>query len=233
MCPNGGGSRLPRTPSTQQSGAWHPRKQQYSTSTAVRTSNLNSCRHPLNLSASYAAGVHILLSTYPASSYFSSRPHLLYFSCFAHSIASANFSHEVKIHTRNGILCFREVQLTPHLVQSLQLPLSLRKKNCMERTRRCKCRILVLLFQTFQRYMVSRTKFHSFQWKYWQWTSRTSIIIINNYRTTRLSEKTGIIYGTSQRNFCCKVTLVLVHIDGIHLSGARSTNRSRDTLCVN
>ena len=38
-------------------------------------------------------------------------------------------SYEVKIHTRNDILCFREVQLTPHLVQSLQLPLSFRVKK--------------------------------------------------------------------------------------------------------
>jgi len=34
----------------------------------------------------YAAAVHTLVSTYPASSYLSSRPRLLYFSRFAHSI---------------------------------------------------------------------------------------------------------------------------------------------------
>lgn len=91
MRPNGGGTRLPQFLSTKQSGAWHPRKQQYLTSTAVRTSNLNSSSHPLKLSASYAAAVHILVSTYPASSYLPYLPQLLYFSRFAHSIASANF----------------------------------------------------------------------------------------------------------------------------------------------
>jgi len=36
-----------------------------------------------------------------------------------------------------------------------------------------------------------------------------------------------------QRNFCWKVTLVLVYIDGINFLGARPTDRGRRTVCGN